>query len=149
RQERVAVLALGMETGRAGDRVQAEHGGEVLHLHRFAGLARTGIHLLKDDHVRVDLAHDLRDPRRIAPAVAAHAFVDVVGGDAQPPGRAGHLRLAMRRLSHHSAPASAAATAARAIRLTAWGWRTVAAIRSANTVSASTPGSIPIALPIR
>ena len=86
-QQRVAVVAVGAQQGRAGDRVQAERGGEVLHLHRLAGLARAGVHLLQADDVGVDLAQDRRDAGRIAPAVAAHAFVDVVRGDAQPAGR--------------------------------------------------------------
>src|SRR5204863_3161775 len=108
------------------------------------GLAGADVHLLQPDDVGVDLAQHGRDAGRVAPPVAADAGVDVVRGDAQPAGhRAGHRRLAIRRLSHQSAPPMAPATSARTIRLRAWGWRTVAPRRSANTVSASTPGSGP------
>ena len=148
-QERVAVVTVGAEQGRPGDRVMAQRRREVLHLHGRAGLAGAGVDLLQTDDVGVDLPQHGRDTGRVALAVGADAGMDVVRHDPQPLrwGRRRHRRLAIRRLSHHSAAPIAPATSASTIRLSACGCRTVAPIRSANTVSASTPGRRPIALP--
>ena len=130
----------------------AERRGEVLHLHGLARGAGAGVDLLQADDVGVDLAQHGRDARGIAPAVAADALVDVVGGDAQSTGVGidRHLLLAIRRLSHHSAAAEGAGDHRQHDQVRARAAAgAVAPIRSANTVSASTPGKRPIALPIR
>ncbi|MGX1257781.1 hypothetical protein AB7M37_002277 [Sinorhizobium fredii] len=54
---------------------------QMLEIQEPGALAKPLIGLLQGDDIRADLADDLGDTPRIEPAVGAHAFVNVVGGD--------------------------------------------------------------------
>ena len=60
------------QTGALAQRLQVEQSGPV---------AESPVRLLQRDHVGADLADDGLHPVRIEAAVAADAFVDVVGGE--------------------------------------------------------------------
>ena len=73
--------ALGGGQRRAGHGVVAQLPAPVVE--QVQGLARIPLQFLQRDDVGVEAAQDVGDASRLAPSVASHAAVDVVGGQAK------------------------------------------------------------------